>query len=68
METYLAKLFNHHAALVNLFAWGIGGDANKQLPLRVATENSDALAAYRKFLGGETLVDSGFSPGFGTLQ
>ena len=57
METYLARMFNHNAALVNIFAWGVGGEANKQDPLRATTEGADALAAYRKFLRGEPLVE-----------
>lgn len=47
METYLAQSFNHGAALVTLFGWGIGGQSN---PFRTATEGPDALVAYRKFL------------------
>ncbi len=47
METYLARSFNHGAALVTLFGWGIGGQSN---PFRTATEGPDALGAYRKFL------------------
>ena len=31
METYLAKMFNHGATLVNIFSWGIGGEANKNM-------------------------------------
>jgi hypothetical protein len=50
METYLARCFNHGAALVNIFGWGIGGDSMAQNPYRAATEGADALAAYRKFL------------------
>lgn len=47
METYLARSFNHGAALVTLFGWGIGSQSN---PFRTATEGPEALAAYRKFL------------------
>ncbi|NOT33127.1 MAG: hypothetical protein HOP12_03050 [Candidatus Eisenbacteria bacterium] len=50
METYLARCFNHGAALVTLFGWGIGGASNPDNPYRLATEGPDALAAYRKFL------------------
>ncbi len=57
METYLAKMFNHGATLVNIFAWGIGGDAMKNMSFRVVTEGDDALCAYRKFLSGEALVE-----------
>jgi hypothetical protein len=58
METYLAKMFNHGAALVNVFSWGIGGDANKNMSFRVVTEGPEALQAYRKFLKGEALTES----------
>ena len=57
METYLAKLFNHGATLVNIFAWGIGGDANKTIGFRVVTEGEEALQAYRKFLKGIPLIE-----------
>lgn len=51
METYLARSFNHGAALVDVFGWGIGGPSAKTTNLfRVATESDAALAAYRKFL------------------
>ena len=51
METYLARMFNHGATLVNVFAWGMGGDAFKNSnPFRIATEGPEAIAAYRKFL------------------
>ena len=64
METYLAKLFNHGAVMVNVFSWGIGGEAMRDNFFRRATEGPEALAAYGKFLRGETLVESssGFSP------
>jgi hypothetical protein len=42
METYLAKMFNHGAKLVNIFSWGIGGDANKNMSFRVVTEGEEA--------------------------
>ena len=58
METYLAKMFNHGAALVNVYSWGIGGEANKSLGFRVVTESEEALGAYRKFLKGEPLVEA----------
>ena len=56
METYLADMFNHGAALVNIFGWGIGDEATAN-PFRVAAESPDSLSAYRKFLGGETLIE-----------
>jgi hypothetical protein len=55
MESYLAKMFNHGAVMVNIFSWGIGGDAQKNNMFRRATENDEAIAAYRKFLGGKVL-------------
>jgi hypothetical protein len=64
METYLGRMFNHGAVLTNIFSWGIGGEAMRNNFFRQATENSEALAAYGKFLRGEALVESaatGFS-------
>jgi hypothetical protein len=64
METYLARMFNHNAVMVNLFSWGIGGEAMRNNFFRRATENSEALGAYGKFLRHETLVEkaaTGFS-------
>ena len=58
METYLAKMFNHGATLVNIFSWGIGGDANKNISFRVVTEGDEALAAYREFLKGDPLKEA----------
>ena len=58
METYLAKMFNHGGTLVNIFAWGIGGEAMKNMDFRVVTEGEDALRAYRKFLKGERLIEA----------
>jgi hypothetical protein len=58
METYLAKMFNHGANLVNIFSWGIGGEANKNMDFRVVTEGEEALKAYRKFLKGEALIEA----------
>ena len=57
METYLAKMFNHGATLVNVFAWGIGGEAHRNIPFRIVTEGEESLQAYRKFLKGEPLVE-----------
>lgn len=64
METYLARVFNHGGVLTNIFSWGIGGNAHRDNFFRKATENPEALAAYAKFLRGETLVEkanTGFS-------
>ncbi len=58
METYLAKTFNHGGMLVNIYSWGIGGEAMKNMDYRRCTENEEALKAYRKFLKGEPLVEA----------
>ena len=58
METYLAKMFNHGAALVNIYSWGVGGEAHKDMDFRVVTEGANALAAYRKFLRGDALIET----------
>jgi hypothetical protein len=58
METYLGRSFNHGAILVNIFSWGIGGDAMRNNFFRRATENPEALAAYGKFLRHATLVET----------
>jgi hypothetical protein len=58
METYLAKVFNHGGTLVNVFSWGIGGEAMKNMDFRVVTEGEEALRAYRKFLKGEPLIEA----------
>jgi hypothetical protein len=64
METYLARMFNHGAVMVNLFSWGMGGEAMRNNFFRRATENPEALAAYAKFLNRQPLVEAaatGFS-------
>lgn len=53
MESYLAKLFNGGAVLVNIFGWGVGESGN---PFRKAAEGEKALEAYRKFLSGAQLT------------
>jgi len=58
METYLAKMFNHGGTLINIFSWGIGGEANKNMSFRVVTEGESALQAYRKFLKGDPLFEA----------
>ncbi len=58
METYLARMFNHGATLVNIFSWGIGGEANRNMSFRVVTEGEESLQAYRKFLKGEPLIEA----------
>jgi hypothetical protein len=62
METYLAKMFNHGASVVNIFAWGIGGEAMKNMDFRLVTEGDDALQAYRKFLSGKPLIEAKLVP------
>ncbi|HEY9754358.1 MAG TPA: hypothetical protein V6C97_04295 [Oculatellaceae cyanobacterium] len=57
MESYLAKMFNHGAAMVNVYSWGIGGAEQKNNFFRRATEGNDAISAYKKFLSGGTLLD-----------
>ena len=64
METYLGRMFNHGAVMVNVFAWGIGGEAMRDHFFRRAAEGPEPLAAYGKFLRGEALHESdpsGFS-------
>ncbi len=58
METYLAKIFNHGGTLVNIYSWGIGGEANKHMDFRLVTEGEEALRAYRKFLNGDPLFEA----------
>ncbi len=58
METYLAWMFNHGAALVNIFGWGLPPETN---PFRLAAEAPEALAAYRKFLDGEPLIEGDYA-------
>jgi hypothetical protein len=65
METYLGRMYNHGAVMVNIFAWGMGGEAMRSHFFRRAAEDPEPLAAYAKFLRGEPLVEtspSGFSP------
>jgi hypothetical protein len=57
METYLGKMFNHGAVMVNVFSWGIGGESQKNNFFRRATENAECLSAYRKFLSGRRLQE-----------
>lgn len=55
METYLGRMFNRGAMLVNIFAWGVGPDDARRNPFRVPTEGPDAIAGYRTFLEGKVL-------------
>ena len=50
-------MFNHGATLVNIFSWGVGGEANKDMDFRVMTEGEEALRAYRKFLRNQPLAE-----------
>jgi hypothetical protein len=63
METYLGRMFNHGAVMTNIFSWGIGGESKRDNFFRKATESTEALAAYAKFLRHETLVETA-STGF----
>ncbi len=54
-ETYLAWMFNHGAALVNIFGWGVG--VKYENPFWKGADNPEAINAYRKFLRGQTLVE-----------
>ena len=55
MEAYLGTLFNHGAVIVNIFGWDVG-DANNAF--RRAAGNGLAVAAYQKFLRGESLAEN----------
>ena len=55
MENYLARMFNHGAALTNVFGWDIGDSANV---FRYGAGNPAAIDAYRKFLRGASLDES----------
>ncbi len=50
MDNYLARSFNHGAALVTLFGWGIGGTVMPDNPFKRATQGNAALDTYRTFL------------------
>ena len=58
METYLGRMFNHGAVWVNLFSWGMGGEAMRDNFFRKATEGPEALAAYARFLRGAPLAEA----------
>lgn len=55
MHDYLARMFNHGAAMTNVFGWGIG---DKENVFRRATEGDEAVEAYRKFLRGDRLDET----------
>lgn len=54
METYLGDMFNHGAALVNIFGWGVGPRSN---PFRKIAESRESIEAYQKFLHGGKLQE-----------
>jgi len=62
METYLGRMFNHEAVMVNIFAWGVGPEDFKRNFFRRATEGPDAIAGYRRFLSGEILREDPAQP------
>src|SRR6185436_19066696 len=55
IETYLGWMFNHNAALVNIFGWGVGTKGEN--PFWKAAASTEALDAYRKFLSGQPLIE-----------
>lgn len=58
METYLGRMFNRGAVLVNIFAWGVG-----------PSEGPDAIAGYRAFPDGRILREVPAEPfGLSALQ
>ncbi len=54
MEQYLAAVFNHGGAYVDLFGWGDAGGTNT---FAMAVAGTDAIAAYQKFLRGDALSE-----------
>ncbi len=62
METYLGRMFNHGAVMVNIFAWGVGPDDFKRNFFRRATEGPEAIAGYRRFLSGQRLREDPEEP------
>jgi hypothetical protein len=58
METYLARMLNHGAALVNLFGWGLGREQGVGNPFRRQTEAPESIAAYRRFFAGAPLDEA----------
>jgi hypothetical protein len=65
MEAWLARSFNYGATLVNIFGWDVGSSNN---PFKVASRNPDAIAAYQKFLRGETLQGFALDDVYGADQ
>lgn len=62
METYLGRMFNHGAVMVNIFSWGVGPEDSQRNPFRLPTEGPDAIAGYRRFLSGEPLREDPAEP------
>lgn len=65
MESYLGRMFNHGAVMVNIFAWGLGENNLQRNFFRRATEGPEAIAGYQRFLSGEPLREDSaqlFSP------
>jgi hypothetical protein len=57
MEAYLANVFNHGGALVNVFGWGMGPDDPRN-PFRQRAEGPNSIAVYQKFLSGGRLNEA----------
>lgn len=56
MESYLARHFNHGCTMLNIFAFNLRGDPFTNV-INDASESTDALTAYKKFLSGEELKE-----------
>jgi len=56
MESYLARHYNYGCSLVNIFAFQVRGDPFTDA-LNDVSQGADALAAYKKFLGGGILKE-----------
>jgi hypothetical protein len=55
-ESFLARHYNHGCLLVNVFAFQLRGDPFTNA-INDASEGTDALAAYKKFLRGDVLKE-----------
>lgn len=55
-ESYLARHFNHGCTLLNVFAFNLRGDPFTNA-INDASEGTEALAAYKKFLSGGELKE-----------
>ncbi len=56
MESYLARHFNHGCTLLNIFAFNLRGDPFTDA-INDASEGTEALTAYKKFLKGAELKE-----------